>query len=139
MQTHLKTHEEKVRFAEEVMNAEGVVCVEIEESTEKRYLTYQQLKSLNLYCSWLAKALNEAGYDMKTVMKVKEIPLPWTQATVKECFWREIQKLMLEKLSTKDIKNLEVSEIYEAVNQVTTNKFGIHVPFPDKNNLREGE
>ena len=43
----------------------------------------------------IANALNDAGLDMKKVLK-PEIDIPWNTATVKEYLWRPVQNLQLK-------------------------------------------
>lgn len=95
---------------------------------EEKKRTDQQNKALHVYYQLLADAFNDAGLDMREVLK-PEVEIPWTGETVKEYIWRPIQKVYLKKKSTTDLTRSEVDKVYEVVNRHIA-KFGIHEPFP---------
>lgn len=96
--------------------------------------TNQQRKAVEVYCRELAKALNEAGLDQREVFsRMKEgAEIPWSQDTVKENIWKQIQSAMLMKDSTTDLETVEVSQVYEVVNRFTASRLGVSVRFPDR-------
>jgi len=59
---------------------------------EQRTLT--QNRALHKYCELLAEALNDAGYEMKAVLAVKVVDVPWSKELVKEALWKPIQAAM---------------------------------------------
>lgn len=89
--------------------------------------TLKQNKSLHKYFSLLAEELNNAGLDMKHVLTVD---IPWTPENIKEWIWKPVQKAQLVKESTTELTTAEVNKVYETVNRLMGDKFGIHVPFP---------
>ena len=91
--------------------------------------TDKQNKAIHKYCAMRAEALNDAGLDMKTVLK-HNVAIPWTQATAKDHLWRPIQQAMLDKESTGDLDTDEVCKVYEVLNRHLAEKKGITVPFP---------
>ena len=95
--------------------------------------TILQNKSLHKYYDLLAEELNNAGLDMKKVLK-PEVDIPWTTLTVKEFIWRPIQDIMLDKESTTQLNTSEINEIYQVVSRHLAKKFGIDLPFPDRFN-----
>lgn len=96
-----------------------------------------QSRSLHLFCDLLAKELNMAGLDMKTVLK-PDVEIPWSKTTVKEYIWRPIQKALTTKISTTEIDTVEPSEIWEVINRHLGQKFGIEVPlWPSQENRPE--
>lgn len=97
---------------------------------EARQRTLQQNKAIHKYCSLLAKELNDAGLDMKVVLK-PEVDIPWNGESVKEYLWRPIQKYLLQKQSSTELETDEVSKVYDVVNRLIGEKHGIHVPFPE--------
>lgn len=99
---------------------------------EKEYPQRTQLqnKSLHLWYVLLAKELNAAGLDMRTVLK-PEIDIPWTAETVKEHLWRKVQIAHSGKSSTAELTTNEITAIYEILNKHIGEKFGVHVPFPN--------
>ena len=104
---------------------------------EKR--TIQQNKSLHLWFSLTAKALNNAGLDMRKTLK-QDVDIPWSKDTVKEYLWRPIQKLVLNKKSTTKLLKVEdIDKVYDVVNRLFGEKFGLHIPFPSLDQLMEEE
>ena len=91
--------------------------------------TLVQNSSLHLYLSQLADTLNEAGLDMK---KVITVDIDWNLINAKEYLWRPVQKALFKKQSTTELTKSEVSEVYEHLNRLTAEKWGIHIPFPSQ-------
>lgn len=96
--------------------------------------TDQQRKAIEVFCRELGNALNDAGYETKAVMAVKQVDVPWTQSTVKDLLWRPIQVAMLQKSSTTELDTPEVSKVYEVLNRHIASNFGVSVPFPSVEN-----
>lgn len=96
--------------------------------------TTKQNSSLHLYFQLLSDALNESGYDMKSVIR-KEVDIPWTPVTVKEFLWRPIQKMYNLEASTTKLKTKDVDKIYDTVNRVVGERTGVYVEFPSQENL----
>lgn len=98
-------------------------------SGKQRTLT--QNAALHKFCELLGSALNDAGlYQMKVLKQCAE--LPWSQHTVKENIWKPVQKAVLRKDSTTEAERKEYGMIYDIVNRHMINKFGVHVPWPEK-------
>jgi hypothetical protein len=93
--------------------------------------TTKQNSSLHVYLKAVSKALNDAGYDMKKVMK-PEVEIPWDDdgLMAKEHLWRPIQKIMLDKESTTEPERGDYTKVYEVLNRHLSAKFGISVPWP---------
>ena len=89
--------------------------------------TLQQNKSLHKYFDLLANELNDEGLDMK---KVITVDVPWSAETIKEWIWKPVQKAQLLKESTTEMTTAEVNKVYETVNRLMAEKFGVSVPFP---------
>ena len=100
------------------------------EGKAKGTRTSKQNRALHLFLRKLAESLNDAGLDMKRVLK-EETEIPWTDKSAKEYLWHPVQKAMLGKESTKDLETDEVSAVYEALNRHIASKFGVSVPFPE--------
>ncbi len=92
--------------------------------------TSTQNASLHLYCSQLAIALNDAGYDFRTFVK-DGYPVPFSDELVKEYLWRPIQKAITGKESTTKPETHEYSLIYDSLNVKLAEK-GLFVPWPSK-------
>lgn len=98
---------------------------------EKKQRTLKQNAAIHKYFSLLAQALNDAGYDMKKVLR-PEIDISWNEYMVKEYLWRGLQKAMTGKVSTTELETHEISKVYEELNRHLASKLGISVPFPEK-------
>ena len=98
--------------------------------------TAQQNKAMHLYFQFVAESLNNAGLDMRAVLK-PEIEIPWNKTTVKEFMWRPIQKIQLGKRSTTELTTKDLDEIYDTMNRHLA-IHGIHVPFPSLESIING-
>jgi hypothetical protein len=101
--------------------------------------TKRQNDSIHLYCTQLAEAMNEAGYDLKTIVEmIVKAGVPLTKDNVKETIWKPIQMSMFTIDSTTALDTKQVSEVYETINRdiVPT---GIHIPFPSITQLIDHE
>lgn len=95
---------------------------------EEKKRTLQQNKALHLYFKMVADTLNDAGLDMRAVLK-PEVEIPWSKNTVKEYLWRPIQRLQLQKESTTELTTSEIDKVYDTVN-LHLSKHGVTQPFP---------
>lgn len=96
--------------------------------------TIPQNNALHLYFQMVADALNDAGYDVRHVVK-PDIDIPWTKELVKNHLWRPVQKLAFEKESTTELlKQKEIDKIWEILNRYLS-KYGVHIQFPSQWNL----
>ena len=98
--------------------------------------TARQNRALHLYFTLLAETLNDAGLDMRAVLKA-DIDIPWTTSSIKEFIWRPIQELQVGKKSTTELSKWEVSQVWETINRHIGEKFGIHEPFPSIEEIME--
>ena len=96
--------------------------------------TSQQNKSIHKYCDQLAKAYNDAGLDMKTVID-QQAEIPWSMERVKENQWRQIQTALGMPSSTTKLVSGEVTQVYEVLNRHTSSSFGISISFPSLDSL----
>ncbi len=103
------------------------IIITVEKLRKKR--TNLQNRALHLYFTQVAEALNNAGYDMKKLIK-EEVDIPWNTINVKNYIWRPIQREYLKKKSTTRLKSDEIDQVYEIVNRLLAEKTKIHVPFP---------
>lgn len=97
-------------------------------STEKQRSS-QQNKALHVYFNLIAKELNDAGLDMRVVLK-PHVAIPWTTISVKKFLWKPIQDGLFDKDSTTELTTVEPTLVYETLNRFLGEKFHIHVPFP---------
>lgn len=96
--------------------------------------TVKQNKALHLYFQLLADALNEAGFDIRKVVK-DEIQLPWTKESVKTYLWKPAQKSMLGKDTTRLLSTTEIDKVFDAVNRIVGERTGVFVDFPSNEEL----
>ena len=90
--------------------------------------TDQQNRALHKYFELLAKELNGAGYDVGATIKV---PVDFTKDTVKEYMAHPIiHALWPEKEHTSELDTKQIDMLYEHLNRLTAEKFGINVQFP---------
>ena len=106
------------------------VDIAIEAVSKKR--TMQQNSAIHLFCEMLAQELNDAGLDMREVIK-PGVDIDWSMESVKEYLWRPIQKALLKKESTTQLTTDEVSRVYETLTRHLGSKFGVFVEFPSEN------
>lgn len=99
---------------------------------KQRSLT--QNRALHLYCRMLADALNDAGLDMRKVLK-EEVDMPWNERTVKEFLWRPIQIAVTGHESTTQPKRAEYEPIYQVLYRHLAQKLGVMVEWPRKENI----
>lgn len=99
------------------------------ENKKEKQRTDQQNKSLHLYFTQLAETLNDAGLDMRKVLR-PSIDIPWSGETIKEYLWKPIMEFQLQKSSTTELTTKEIDEIYDTINRHLSEKFGITVEWP---------
>jgi hypothetical protein len=93
--------------------------------------TPDQNRALHKYFSLLAETLNDAGLTVQGVLKQK-MELNWTPFMIKELLWRDAQKRLFGKESTKDLDKVsEINEVYEHLTRHLGEKFGVDpIEFP---------
>jgi len=107
------------------------VDITIEKETKKR--TSQQNRALHKYFELLAEELNDAGLDVKEVLK-PSVDIEWTGELIKEYIWRPVQFAQLKKKSTTQLTTSEIDQIYEIITRHLGQKFGLFVEFPHEDN-----
>ena len=98
--------------------------------------TPTQNNALHLYFEQLAETLNNAGLDVRVVLK-PDVDIPWSKTMVKELLWRPIQKIYLKKKSTTRLTRAEVDQVYKILDRHLADKFGVLVDFPSLESLME--
>lgn len=93
--------------------------------------TSQQNKALHKGFELVAKTLNDAGLDMRAVLK-PEIDIPWTKDSVKKYLYKSILALMYDKEHTAEMDKLEEpSQVWETMMRFLMEKHHIdYIPFP---------
>lgn len=100
----------------------------LEPTKEEKQRTIQQNRALHLYFQLVADTLNDAGLDMRAVLK-PEVEIPWSKTSVKEYLWRPVQKIQLGKRSTTELTTKDIDKIFDTINRHLANH-GVHQPFP---------
>ena len=100
---------------------------------QEKQRTLTQNRALHKYFELIAEELNDAGLDMKAVLK-PNVDIPWSKQTVKDYLWRPIQILQLKKVSTINLTTRDIDKVFETFNR-HIGKFGIHIPFPNIESL----
>ena len=103
--------------------------MEQHETKEEKQRTEQQNKALHVLFTLLANTLNDAGLDMRKVLK-PTVDIPWTTQTVKDQLWRPVQQAMLGKESTTELSTTDIDKVFDVINRHLGEKFGIHEDFP---------
>jgi hypothetical protein len=98
---------------------------ELDKEEKKR--TDQQRKALEVYCRLMAEKLNEAGLDMKVILK-PEIDIPWTQESVKTHIWKPVLKAMENKTSTTEMITTNPTDILMVIDRFLAEKHGFYGP-----------
>lgn len=98
--------------------------------TDKEYnqRTQRQNRALHKYFEMVADELNDAGLDMRTVLK-PGIEIPWSKMSVKEYLWKPVMAIQLQKKSTIQMNTKDIDLIYDTLNRFLGQK-GLHTPFP---------
>jgi hypothetical protein len=88
------------------------------------------------YCTMLADSLNEGGIDFRQALK-PGVDVPFNKDLVNEYLWDVFQEAITgHKSSTKPDRS-QYSEIYDRVNAFTINRWGISVPWPSKDTMKD--
>jgi hypothetical protein len=99
----------------------------------KETRTDQQNKSLHLFFSQLAEALNEKHCDMRMIIR-DDIEIEWSKETVKSYLWKPLQKALYGKTSTTELfKGGEIDKIYDYIVKIISERTKGEVivpPFP---------
>ena len=93
-------------------------------------ISSRQRRALHLYFTLLSKALNDGGFDIRKVID-EAVSLPFSAIFIKEYIWKQVQITEINKESTTDLKKPEVSQIYKIVDQIISERTGVHVEFPN--------
>lgn len=93
--------------------------------------TSQQNRAMHKFFKLLADELNDAGFTVAKTIK-RPLEIPWSEHTVKEVLWKQIQVALTDKESTRELNTSEVSQVYDALNRALSERCGVSVPFPEE-------
>jgi hypothetical protein len=93
--------------------------------------TQSQNNALWLFFTLLAKELNEAGLDMRKVLK-PTYNIPWTKDSIHDHIWIPFQKAMYKTNSTTFLhKQEQIDKLHETIMRELGEKHGVEfIPFP---------
>ena len=97
--------------------------------TTGRQVTQKQFNAMHLWCERLAEHLNDAGLDMRKMLKA-EIEIPWSKDTVKNQLWRPIQIAICGIESTKEADKIDYPKVYETLNRHLLLKYNVSMEWP---------
>jgi hypothetical protein len=99
--------------------------------------TDKQNRSLYKWFDQVADCLNDAGLDMKVVLK-PEVEIPWTKESVKNHLWRPIQILMMDKESTAEMETVDPDKVARVISRHLASNLGIELPpWPSNENRHD--
>lgn len=94
--------------------------------------TNKQNSAIRVYCREVAEALNAAGMDMQQFPFKQGFGLPWSDYTVMEFLWRQVQLALTGKESSTKLDTTEVNGVYMVLSKKLAEVAGIDIPFPSK-------
>lgn len=128
-----RTHKEKAALAEKILNSSGKISVEVKRLGTR---SSAQNASLHKWCELVAEELNAAGYDIQMVLG-ETFGLRWDKDQVKNNLWRPVQRAMMHKESTTQMNKLEPTDIHLHLNTFLSDKFGVSVPWPSVETMKD--
>ncbi len=90
--------------------------------------TDQQNKALHRWFRLVAQELADLHYDFRDV----KIEIQPTEHLVKDLMWKPVQEALYGSTSTTKLEKMEVADVYDHLNRLLGERFGIHVPFPEE-------
>ena len=104
---------------------------EPQEEKPKGNRTYSQNRALWLWMTQLASILNEAGLDMKAVLKA-DVDISWSKDSCHDYIWIPIQKAALGTSSTTELGKNDIDTVRDHIIRHLGEKFpAIEIPpFP---------
>ena len=99
--------------------------------------TDQQNRALWLFLTRLSETLNDAGLDMKVVLK-PQISIPWTKNSTHDYLWVPIQKALYGTDSTTFLEKLEqIEKVHGVLMRELGEKHEVEfIPFPSDTELQ---
>jgi hypothetical protein len=114
-------------------------------SNEKQKRSSKQNRALHKWCSMMAEALNDAGFDLVEILLDdptcpdcgayigslgSKIDIPWTKEIFKDRIWRRTQATALGIESTAECETADYPKVYEILNRHFSENYGLSVPWP---------
>lgn len=127
---------EAIKKAEELLKGLDIQSFKL--THDKR--TTSQNNAIHKYCDLLAQVFNEAGLDMKVVLR-PDVDIEWTTESVKKYIWKPIQLALLGIDSTTKLKKQgDIDRVYDTINRHLSQRFAEWItPIPFPNNPNKGK
>ena len=95
--------------------------------------TTKQNNSLHEGLKNLANTFNDAGLDMKKVLK-PGVDIPWTKASAKEFLFNPISMVMFDGRTSSQLDTVETQDVWKVMIRHTGEKHGVTVDWPSQQN-----
>jgi len=122
----------KAKLKEFLINGDiqkALAFIELIETHDGNY-TDSQRRSAWKYMSLKAEQLNDAGLDIRAVLK-PTFNIPWTKDNFHDYLFIPFQKKLFRTKSMRSLKKSQVSQIYDLLERELGEKFGLeNIPFP---------
>lgn len=132
--TNQKQLDDYYQFLKAKLEKDKIIKVSCKNGKQRSNL---QNRSLHKYCSLLAEALNDAGYDCFNFFN-EGFAMPWNEKLVKEMIWKPVQVAMIDKGSTTEANTAEYTEVYNVINRHLIENRNVFVAWPCKESLMYG-
>ena len=95
--------------------------------------TPAQQRSIELYCKRVANAMNDAGESVQTAFTA-EVAI--SQENIKDGMFKVVMHALYpDKTSTTELETDEVTHVYENMNRITAERYGVSMEFPSEESL----
>ena len=125
----LNTDEQVKQFAAHVsyMRLAGKPVTAELKTDDPKQRTVTQNKCLHSWLQQVADTLNDAGLDVRAVLK-HDAEIPWTQENAKNLLWRTVQEAMINKESTTEMTTIDCTAICDVITRHLGQKLGVGLP-----------
>ena len=94
--------------------------------------TLSQNSAMHLYFEHVAMMLNDNNITVEMTLKPDT---KWCASGIKEMLWRPVQKAVTGKASSTKLSTTELTQIYDIINKVLSERVEVYVPFPNMEEL----
>ena len=110
----------------QTLDIDGGVKVSFEQTVFRR--TKKQNDALHVGLRNLATTLNDAGLDMRKVLK-PSIDIPWTEKSTKEFLYNPIA-VSMDGETSSGLSTKTIQDVWNTLIRHLGEKFGVFVPWP---------
>ena len=100
--------------------------------------TIQQNKSLHLWLTLLADALNDSGQCLGDGRLVR-LPIRFTPENLKETVLRPYMESLWGITSTTKLDTTQIKELYKDLDLICAERTGVHIEWPSEHSLAESQ